>query len=105
MLSQVHVSECSATAANKSRQGGQARVLLNNSASPLGWEGWGGSNPPPSDLGREGPAIASMPVHQRTPKWDTFKRYAPNSVHKGDKAQNPVDAAQLLPHSGRREGT
>ena len=29
---------------------------------------------------------------------------APNSVHKGDKAQNPVDAAQLLPHSGRRGG-
>ena len=27
------------------------------------------------------------------------------SVHKGDKAQNPVEAARLLPHSGRREGT
>ena len=30
---------------------------------------------------------------------------SPNSVHKGDKAQNPVEAAQLLPHPGRREGT
>ena len=46
-----------------------------------------------------------MPVHRRTPKWDTFKHYAPNSVPKGDKAQDPVEAAQLLPHSGRRGGT
>ena len=45
------------------------------------------------------------PRHQRTPKWDTIEHYAPNSVQKGDKAQNPVEAAQLLPHSGRREGT
>ena len=44
-------------------------------------------------------------MHRRTPKWDTFKRNAPNSVHKGDKAHNPVEAAQILPHSGRREGT
>ena len=29
----------------------------------------------------------------------------PNSVRKGDKAQNPVEAAELLPHSGRRGGT
>ena len=29
----------------------------------------------------------------------------PELSPKGDKAQNPVDAAQLLPHSGRREGT
>ena len=29
----------------------------------------------------------------------------PELSPKGDKAQNPVEAAQLLPHSGRREGT
>ena len=29
----------------------------------------------------------------------------PELSPKGDKAQNPVEAARLLPHSGRREGT
>ena len=29
----------------------------------------------------------------------------PELSPKGDKAQNPIEAAQLLPHSGRREGT
>ena len=47
----------------------------------------------------------SPPPPPRCPTIDTIERYAPNSVRKGDKAQNPVEAAQLLPHSGRRGGT
>ena len=54
--------------------------------------------PPP-----KGPAQASMPVERRAPKWDTLNA-TPRTQSKGDNALNPVDAARLLPHSGRREG-
>ena len=48
--------------------------------------------------------ILCNPTPRRAPKWDTSNT-TPRTQSKGDKAQNPVEAARLLPHSGRREGT
>ena len=40
--------------------------------------------------------------NNRAPKWDTINA-TPRTQSNSDNALNPVDAARLLPHSGRRE--
>ena len=54
------------------------------------------------------PRGASKSKHTSAPadtKMGHIPTLRPELSPKGDKAQNPVDAAHLLPHSGRREGT
>ena len=78
-----------------------------SSSLPSGLFNEGTPPPPPVPTG-VWPRGASKSKHTSAPantKMGHILTLRPELSPKGDKAQNPVDAAQLLPHSGRREGT